>query len=568
LFLLLAGAWWLVASNESQYRITLSSTWELWTDVIRDVDNFGLLVTRVSDREEMEFGRKIAAAFQKTVIADEKLQKYVNEVGGALTPHVRRKGIAYQFHIVDIKVIDAFAIPGGHIYVTRRMLDFLHTEAEFAALLGHEIAHVDLRHCIDRFQYQLQLQKVVPGDLAAIAELAYSLLTVGYSKQHEHEADVQSVMLTAEARYHPKHAISLDDHLRDLEGVASGARKPPKFMVEELTSAVFAGLRDYFATHPATGDRIVEMSRTLAKNEPEWGGKLFYSGRSNHAERISRASSDRSAEWRSYEEPPAFGAYLTDQRYTAFKAFAAHLPSGLSAIAADEATPEKAMETALSECESKMKPCQLYALGDSLVLGKTKEQIGEEATEYVKAICDSKPAKHPIEKCVGGGAPNREETPKPGDGDSPPKASGGEAAAPLLSESAPSADAVEVEDRLRAFLDGGPGKEAVFGLDQAFFDSGQTDLTASSHEQLHRLAKILVGFPKTRIAVVVHSGAGGDKAKNAKLSLDRAKSVKADLVRFGVGRSLVTLKGEQEEPPPLSDVRVQDGHLWISVRTR
>src|SRR5438309_1550737 len=68
---------------------------------------------------------------------------YVNAVGQSLVPNVRRTGIAYQFHAIDSPEVNAFAVPGGQVFVFTGMLRFLKSEAELAAILGHEISHVD-----------------------------------------------------------------------------------------------------------------------------------------------------------------------------------------------------------------------------------------------------------------------------------------------------------------------------------------------------------------------------------------------------------------------------------------
>ncbi len=403
LFLLLGGAWLLTQGREDKGPVTTIAAWELWTDVMRDVDHFGLRLTRVSDEEEMAFGDKIAASFGEDFTGDPQAQKYLQEVASALTPYVRRKDIRYKFHLLDMPIINAFAIPGGHIYVTRMMLDFLRTEAELAALLGHEISHVDLRHCIERFQYQLQLKKLAPEQIVDLAQFAYQTLTVGYSKQQEREADIRAVTLMAQAQYHPKHALSMDDRMADIDAATDGEREPRRFMIEELNTAVLAGVSDYLASHPQWKDRMREQTRTLAKNEADWSGKSFYAGRSNHADRVSRQSHDRAVEHLAYEEPPGFRPYLSKVESGAFAAFAAHLPSGLSASADSESSPMHALETSIAECEKKMKPCVLYALDSSLTVNKDARQIEGEAAAYLKSVCTKNPPDRALVACRDAG---------------------------------------------------------------------------------------------------------------------------------------------------------------------
>jgi beta-barrel assembly-enhancing protease len=395
LFLLIGGAWALVARQDEKGRATTVAVWDLWTDVLRDADHFGLRLTRVSDAEEMALGDRLTKSFQPS--RDEKAQKYLEEVGAALTPTVRRKRIHYTFHLVDLPMINAFAIPGGHIFVTKRMLDFIETEAELAGLLGHEIAHVDLRHCIEQFQYQMQLEKVTPGLMADLTGFIYHTLTVGYSRQQEQEADINAVKFAAGGAYHPKHTLSLFDRMDERSGRHSSSPHP--LMTEELASSILAGLGDYLKSHPDFQYRISDLAHTLAKNEADWRSRTFYVGRSNLADRVSRASDSREGERAPYDEPPGLRPYLADDKQAPFRAFAAHTPSGLSASAGAEPTPERAIEAATSACEKKMAPCALYALGPTPTATLEAAQIEALRQSYRSSACANNPPENIADAC-------------------------------------------------------------------------------------------------------------------------------------------------------------------------
>jgi len=101
----------------------------------------------------------------------------VNAVGAIVAQKVSRRGIRYRFHVIDSPGINAFALPGGQIFVTTGMMNFVQSEAELAAVLGHEMAHVDLRHCIERYQYEIHLRKAGAGEAGAVVEVAHRLTT-------------------------------------------------------------------------------------------------------------------------------------------------------------------------------------------------------------------------------------------------------------------------------------------------------------------------------------------------------------------------------------------------------
>jgi predicted Zn-dependent protease len=185
----------LLSRSRTDERASLDAVVQLTTDVTRDVNQVGLVVTQISDQREMEIGREIEREIAASgwVKHDPALQAYVTEVGQQLIQHTRRKAIGFRFYVIGSPEINAFAIPGGGIYVTTRMLEFLQSEAELATVLGHEISHVDLKHCVERLQYEVAARKIGGEDLAAIAGLGSLLVGIGFSKQQELEADAGGI---------------------------------------------------------------------------------------------------------------------------------------------------------------------------------------------------------------------------------------------------------------------------------------------------------------------------------------------------------------------------------------
>ena len=216
---LMVAAGGLLAISETDYEVDLRSVVEIWGDLVRDVDRVGLTITRVSAKREMEIGRKIEEEMlRKRRHADNGLQAYVAGVGATLARHAQRKGISYRFYVLDSTVINAHATPGGGVYVTTGMLNFLQSEAELAAILGHEINHVDLKHCIERLQYELAARKIVGDDLAGIVRIGYWMGGVGFNEQQELEADAGGVILAAKAEYDPRAGIAFHERMAQVKG--------------------------------------------------------------------------------------------------------------------------------------------------------------------------------------------------------------------------------------------------------------------------------------------------------------------------------------------------------------
>ncbi|HEV2688140.1 MAG TPA: M48 family metallopeptidase [Bryobacteraceae bacterium] len=283
LVLLIAGG--VVASlGERNPDVGLSSVREIWADVLRDADQVGLKATRVTAAEEMQIGAEMSATMPWPGHAD--AERYVTAVAARLTPNVRRKEIRYTFHVIGSPEVNAFALPGGHIYVLQGLLDFLKNESELAAILGHEISHVDLRHCIERYQYELALKKVGARDLGVLAEVAHSLVAIGYTQYQELEADAQGERLAIEAGYDPEAALQVFHRMQEQFGGTS--IKQPETPVGEVTRSIGEAIGSYFQTHPPSGARERQLDDLLARNRRQLGNREFYVGIRNYREQVAR----------------------------------------------------------------------------------------------------------------------------------------------------------------------------------------------------------------------------------------------------------------------------------------
>ena len=143
---LMAGCGAAVSMGSKDPHVSLDSAREIWSDVLRDVDDFGLQATRVPVHEEMQLGSTMAAQIGNWGPEDPRDSEYVTDVASGLLPYVNRKAMRYQFHVIQSPQVNAFALPGGQVYVLSGMMEFLESESELAAVVGHEMSHVDLRH--------------------------------------------------------------------------------------------------------------------------------------------------------------------------------------------------------------------------------------------------------------------------------------------------------------------------------------------------------------------------------------------------------------------------------------
>ena len=203
----------------------------------------------ISTDKEIEIGRNIAAtiAGRYPVSNDTALTRYVNLVGLAVASEFPRADIAYRFAILDTPDVNAFAAPGGYIFVTRGALSLMESEAELAGVLGHEIAHVNRRHVIESIRKsdtmravrdQVNLQGTV---LDQVVGTGANVLFTGLSRTDELEADSLGFEYAAAAGYDPSGLVTFVGRLQ------SHSNEGP--------------VADLMATHPRPDERMDRLRR-------------------------------------------------------------------------------------------------------------------------------------------------------------------------------------------------------------------------------------------------------------------------------------------------------------------
>lgn len=217
-------------------------------------------VTLISAKQEQELGDEEAkkVAEQMGLLDDSRFAPYLTQLGQRLAEQSPRKDVAYQFHVVDTVEPNAFALPGGYVYVTRGLLTLVNSEDELAGVVGHEIGHVAARHTVQKISRQgpfALLTNLVAGITGLVSpmvgsiiggagQFAQSLVFSPYSRSQETEADRVGQEMAANAGWDPA-ALStfLNTLERDVELMNKGPRKP-----------------SFFDSHPATPDRVAKTA--------------------------------------------------------------------------------------------------------------------------------------------------------------------------------------------------------------------------------------------------------------------------------------------------------------------
>ena len=192
-------------------------------------------------------------------VKNEALQRYVNLVGTAVAANSKRSTIPYQFAVLDSPVQNAFAVPGGVIFISRALLSVLENEAELAAVLAHEVGHVSAKHALKSTQRAQLLQGVgtitaagVGGDkgkkfASAIGDMQAVLFDKGLDKEMEYEADSAAMETAYRTGYDPSAMIRVLEKLQKLEASSKDKKG------------------SWFSTHPPLSERIRQLQEQLQK---------------------------------------------------------------------------------------------------------------------------------------------------------------------------------------------------------------------------------------------------------------------------------------------------------------
>ncbi len=238
------------APAQAQFNININK-------LVDSVKNVGKATLEIDEKDEVAIGRDMAARLlgAAPLVNDPRLQQYVNRVGRWLASQTERPDLPWHFGVLDAPQLNAFAVPGGTIFVTRGLVARMKSEAELAGVLAHEISHVLKKHHLKAIQKGAQT--ALAGDALALAmkdqrsdarnkliSFGSELYTRGLDKSDELEADRLGVVIAARGGYD---AYGLPTVLQALQ-----AMNPED-----------SGLALMFKTHPAPGERLDALSEKM-----------------------------------------------------------------------------------------------------------------------------------------------------------------------------------------------------------------------------------------------------------------------------------------------------------------
>ncbi|MGG6241036.1 M48 family metallopeptidase [Nodosilinea sp. AN01ver1] len=218
---------------------------ELFENVFRYIQ-----VSTISDQEEVELGRQInqmVLSQQYQLYNNRQVQQYVDRLGQRLVAASDSRDIPFTFQVVSSNEVNAFATPGGFVYVTTGLLQEADNEAQLASVLAHEIAHINERHSIQALRRAVLAQGIAETagvDMNTLAQVGYQLaFELPRSRDYEYAADASGLQILQAAGYSPQAFVNFLEQLMDSSGQPELLR-----------------------THPTSANRIRELRSQYSTN--------------------------------------------------------------------------------------------------------------------------------------------------------------------------------------------------------------------------------------------------------------------------------------------------------------
>lgn len=223
---------------------------------------------QVSTQQEVAIGADYSAQInrQLPLLNDGATNSYVNQIGQQLAAIADPRGIRYHFYVVNSDVVNAFALPGGYVYVNRGIIERADNLSEFAGVLAHEIGHVAERHSIEQLQraqnanlglnvlYGVLLGRAPSGVERAGIQVGGGAVFAGYTRDAEREADRVGVAYMVRAGYNPIGLATFFEELLSMQ-----QRQPSR-------------VEQWFSTHPTTQERVANTRAIIAQTPGAQGG--------------------------------------------------------------------------------------------------------------------------------------------------------------------------------------------------------------------------------------------------------------------------------------------------------
>jgi predicted Zn-dependent protease len=317
----------------------------------------------VSESQEIQMGTQYDSQVVATIglYPDPALQSYIQTLGSRLAATSERPTLPWTFRVVDDPAVNAFAVPGGFVYVTRGIMAHMNNEAQLATVLGHEIGHVTARHTASQMsKQQLAGLGLVIGSIASsrvaeyagVASQALGVLFLKFSRDAENQADELGVRYSSRANFDS----------REMAEVMK--------LLDRVTAAEGSGrLPEWLATHPNPGNRLEHINSMIAKMQTDFTGTT-----------VNRAGYERRLDGLMYGINPREGFFKDRVFYHPDLRFRMQFPNGWrvmngkQAVAGQSAEQDAVIELTLAQGASADQAARAFLSTEGIQAGALQRQ--------------------------------------------------------------------------------------------------------------------------------------------------------------------------------------------------
>ncbi len=271
-----------VQEKKTIYQSALAPFYQVLGKPIQMADRILNKSIELAGADEKEYGESIKARFSNLKDSS-KERLYLESLLGQMSTF-QKKDFVYEIYLLDSYSPNAFAMPGGAIFVTKGLLDIVQSESELVSIIAHELGHIEKGHCFDRVKFELLAKKIGVDTLGKLADAIFSFVVqTAYSKNQEDEADEYAFQLILETEYDPTGVGKAFQRLSD--------SYPDKETRKDNV------LREYFQSHPHTKLREEKFKE---KAKAWWilhDSEQKYIGKQNLVDRVNYKDNPISKEW-------------------------------------------------------------------------------------------------------------------------------------------------------------------------------------------------------------------------------------------------------------------------------
>ncbi len=231
--------------------------------IVQAADSTLRPATNMTDDEEKELGERIAEQINSDLtLLHGKRERRIQSIGSRLEAVLQRGSLRpYSFQLVEEdSTTNAFASAGGWVWIYTGLLDLELDEDELAAVIAHEMTHVDQKHCVHRIQHAAAAERIAGIEAGVLTQIGYSVVTYPFSRDQEIEADTVGMRLMHEAGYDPEGMLRFMDKMIDIEKEQGIYDEP----TDEI-DAILRRMDSYLTSHPYFRERHAAAEEALER---------------------------------------------------------------------------------------------------------------------------------------------------------------------------------------------------------------------------------------------------------------------------------------------------------------